>query len=201
MPTTYRPRTDHIHVTPTHIPTAYRPHTCNTDLIPTVFTDHIPTDQLVHCYPLCCRSVGSAQTRPGGAACDRWGSCHLASFGHESAGTLRGVPVVDCERVRRVTICNSKIQRNVVAIVPREKNSEEVQLPCPEKQPTCAFWARTPGKPYSSETNERGNCVISSTELMEWFLPSHCFFTPRNLPENYTAWEHTAMKISVVVDF
>ena len=86
IPTTCRPRTDHI-------PTAYRPHTCNTDLIPTAFTDHILTDQLVHCYPLCFRSVGSAQTRPGGAACDRWGSCHLASFGHESAGTLRGVPV------------------------------------------------------------------------------------------------------------
>ena len=187
MPTTYRPRTDHIHVTST----SYRPPS------PTTYRQiNLFTVTLCVVVPSEAHKLGQAEL-----LVIRWGSCHLASFGHESAGTLRGVPVVDCERVRRVTICNSKIQRNVVAIVPREKNSEEVQLPCPEKQPTCAFWARTPGKPYSSETNERGNCVISSTELMEWFLPSHCFFTPRNLPENYTAWEHTAMKISVVVDF
>ena len=157
VPTTYRPRTDRIHMYHRpHTDCLYRPHadrsTCS--LLPSLFSVH--------------PSVRGAQTRPGGAACDRWGSCHPASFGQESPETLLGVPVVDCERVRRVTVCNSKIQRNAVAIVPREKNSKEMQLPCPEKQPTCAFWARTPGKPYSSERNERGNW----TELMEWFVLS-----------------------------
>ena len=174
--------TDRLPTTPPFLPTTYRPHT---DRVPTTYMYHRPhTDRLYrpHTDISTCSlltslfsvhlSVRGAQTRPGGAACDRWGSCHPASFGQESAGALPGVPVVDCVRVRTVTICNSKIQRNVVAIVPREKNSKEVQLPCPEKQPTCAFWARTLGKPYSSETNERRNCVISSTELMEWFLLS-----------------------------
>ena len=123
IPTTYT--TDHIPTTYTtdHIPTTYRPpnrphtdrSTCS--LLPSLFSVH--------------PSVGCAQTRPGGAACDRWGSCHPASLGQESAGTLPGVPVIDCERVRTVTVCNSEIQRNVVTVVPREKNSKGLTLSLP----------------------------------------------------------------------
>ena len=67
VPTTYRPHTDQILPTTYRppftddIPTAfYRPHTDQilpttypppfTDHIPTAFTDHIPTDELVHHY-------------------------------------------------------------------------------------------------------------------------------------------------------
>ena len=61
LPTTCRPRTDHI-------PTAYRPHTCTTDLIPTAFTDRIPTDQLVHCYPLCFQYIHPPEAHKLGQA-------------------------------------------------------------------------------------------------------------------------------------
>ena len=49
-PTTCRPRTDHLYQPHTnHIPTTYQSQTNhNTGQIPTTFTDHIPTDQLVH---------------------------------------------------------------------------------------------------------------------------------------------------------